>query len=148
MKGNREYFRELIWPEAMKLKIFNMIHKEQFSRGAKELDTVLITLWSNCETHLHLLLYGDPDKDQYTGSLPSTWNNHLDLPQRMTQMTDPIEWLRELQRDSDPYLKHFDVILEDMQKMYSDQNGNLNWLILSLTDNFQGSNELVRVHAN
>jgi hypothetical protein len=148
MEANREYRRESIRPEATKTKIFDMTHPERYCGGAKELDNFLDTLRSNFQSHAHLFPHGDPDKVKYAASLLSTWNNHPDPAQRQTQMTDPVEWLRDLRRDSDPCLEDFEAFSEEMQKMYGDKDRKLNAAMKCMTDFLQGANEPVRVYAN
>jgi tRNA A37 N6-isopentenylltransferase MiaA len=79
---------------------------------AKEVDNFLDTLRSNFQSHTHLFLHGDPDKVKYAASLLSMWKNHRHPAQRQTQMTDPVEWLRDLRRDSDPWLEDFEALSE------------------------------------
>jgi hypothetical protein len=86
-----------------------MTHPERYCGGAKELDNFLNTLKSNFQSHRHLFPHGDPDEVKYAASLLSMWNNHPDPAQRETQMTDLVEWLRDLLRDSDPCLEDFEA---------------------------------------
>jgi hypothetical protein len=125
-----------------------MTHPERYCGGAKELDNLLDTLRSNFQSHALLFLHGDPDKAKYAASLLSTWNNHPDPAQRETQMTDPVEWLRDLRRDSDPCLEDFEAFSEAMQKMYGNKDRKLNAAMKRMTDFLQGANEQVRVYAN
>jgi hypothetical protein len=122
MEANWEYRRESIRPEATKMKIFDLTHPEQYCGGANEPDNFLDTLGSNFQSHAHLFPHGDPEKVKYAASHLSTWNNHPDLAQRQTQMTDPVEWHRDLRRDSDPCLENFEAFSEEMHKMYGDKD--------------------------
>jgi hypothetical protein len=63
-------------------------------------------------------------------------------------MTDPVEWLPDLRRDSDPRLEDFEAFSEEMQKMYGDKDRKLNAAMKCMTDFLQGANEPVRVYAN
>jgi len=63
-------------------------------------------------------------------------------------MTDPVGWLRDLRRDSDPRLEDFEGFSEEMQKMYGDKDRKLNTAMKCMTDFRQGANEPVRVYAN
>jgi hypothetical protein len=146
LEANWEYRRESIRPEATKTKIFNMTHPERYCGGAKELDNFLDILQSDFQSHAHLFPHGDPDKVKYAVSLLSTWNNQPDLAQRLTQMTDPVEWLRDLLRDSDPCLEDFEAFSEEMQKMYGDKHRKLNPAMKCMTNFLQGANEPVRVY--
>jgi hypothetical protein len=148
IKANREYRRESIRPEATKTKIFDMAHPERYCSGAKELDNILDTLRSNYESHPHLFPHRDSDKAKYAASLLSTWNNHPDPAQRQTQMTDLVELLRDLMRDSYPRLDDFEAFSEEMKKRYGKKNPKLNAAMKCMTDCLQGTNELVRVYAN
>ena len=148
MEANREYRKESIRPKATKTKIFNMTHPERYSGTAKELDNFLDTLRSNFQSHAYLFPHGDPDKVKSAASLLSTWNNHPDPAQRQTQMTDPVEWLRDLRRDSEPCLEDFEAFSEEMQKIFGDKNRKLNAAMKCMTEFLQRANEPVRVYAN
>jgi len=106
----------------MKTKMFDMTNPEQYCSKAKELDNILDTLPFNFQSHAHLFLHGDPDKFKYAASILSTGNNHLDPAQRQTQMTDLVDWLRDLQRETDPCLEGSEAFSEEMQKMYGDKD--------------------------
>jgi hypothetical protein len=112
MEANQEYSSESIRLEATKMKIFHMTHPERYCGRAKEVDNFLDALRSNFQSHAHLFPHGDPDKVKYAASLLSMWKNHRDPAQRQTQMTDPVEWLRDLRRDSDPWLEDFEALSE------------------------------------
>jgi len=148
MEANWEYRRESIRPEATKTKIFDMTHPEWYCGGGKELDNFLDTLRSNFQSHVHLFPHRDPDKVQYTVSFLSTWNNHLHLAQRQTQMTNLVEWLRDRRRDSDPCLEDFEAFSEEMQKMYGNKDQKLNAGMKCTTDSLWGANEPVGVYDN
>jgi len=148
MEANREYRRKSIRPEATKTKMFDMTHPEQYCTGAKELDNYLDTLRSNFQSHVHLFPHRDPDKVKYAASLLITWNNHSDPAQRQTQMTNPVEWLRDLRRDSDHSLEDFEAFLAEMQKIYGDKDQRLNVAMKCMNNFRQGANELVRVYTN
>jgi hypothetical protein len=139
IEGNREYRRQCIQPDATKTNIFDMNHLEWYFGGTKEIDNFLDTLGSNFKYHAHFLLHGDTNKVKYAASLLSKWNNHLDTAQRQTQMTDPVEWLRDLQRDSDPSFEDFKACLEEMQKMYSDKDRKLNPAMNCMIHSLQGA---------
>jgi hypothetical protein len=148
MEANQEYRRESIQPEVTQTKIFDMTHPEWYCGGAKELDNFLDTLRFNLQSHAHLFPHGDPDKVKYAASLFTTWNNHPDPAQRQTQMTDPVQWLRDLQRDSNPWFEGFEAFSEEMQTMYGDKDRKLNAAMKCMTDFLQGVNVPVRVYAN
>jgi len=148
MEANREYYRESTRLEATKTKIFHMTHPELYCGGETELENFLETLQSNFQSHAHLFPHGDPDKVKYAASLLSTWNNHPDRAQRQTQMTDPVEWIRNLRRASDPCLEDFEASSEEKQKMSGDKDRKLNAAMKCMTDFLQGVNEPVRVYAN
>ena len=63
-------------------------------------------------------------------------------------MTDLVEWLRDVRRDSDPSLEDFEAFSEEMQKMYGDKDRKPNTAMKCMTDYLQGANEPVRVYAN
>ena len=147
-EANLEYRRESVRPEAMKTKIFDMTHPERCCGGVTYLDNFLDTLRSNFQSHAHLFPHGVPNKVKYAASLLSTWNNHPDPAQRQTQVTDPVEWLGDLQGDSDPSLEYFEAFSEEMQKMYGDKDRKLNVAMKCMTDFLQRANEPVRVYAN
>ena len=109
---------------------------------------MLDTLRSNFQSHTHSFPHGDPDKVKYAASLFSTWNNHLDPAQRQTQMTDPVEWLRDLRRDSDLCLEDFEACWEEMQKMCGEKDRKHNAVMKCITALIQGPNEPVRVYTN
>jgi hypothetical protein len=96
MEANREYSRESTRPEATKTKIFDMTHPERYCGRAKALDNFLDTVRCNFQSHAHLVLHRDSEKVKYAASLLSTWNNHPDMAQRQTPMTDPVELHRDL----------------------------------------------------
>jgi len=72
METNREYRRESIGPEPMKMKIFDMTHPERYCGRAKELDNFLDTIRSNFQSHGDVFLHGDPNKVNYAASHLST----------------------------------------------------------------------------
>jgi hypothetical protein len=148
MEANREYRRESVRPEATKTKIINMTHPERYCGRSKELDNFLDMLRSNFQSHVHLFPHGDPEKVKYPASLPSRWNSYPDPAQRQTQMTDPVEWLRDLQRDSNPCLEDFEAFPDEIQKMYGDEDRKINTAMKCMTNILQGANEPVRVYAN
>jgi hypothetical protein len=148
MEANREHRRESIRPDATKTKVFDITHPERYCGGAKELDNFLDTLRSNFQSHAYIFPHGDPDNVIFAAGILSTWNNHPDLGQRQTQMTNPVEWLPDLRRDSDPCLKDCEAFSEEMQKMYGDEDRKLNAAVMCMTDFHQGANEPVRVYAN
>jgi len=90
MEANWEYRRESIGPEATNKKIFAMGHPEQYCGRTVQIDNFPNMLRSKIQSHMHQILCGDPDKVKYTVSLLSTLNNHPDLAQRQTQMTNPV----------------------------------------------------------
>jgi hypothetical protein len=116
MEANRKYRREIIRPEETKMKIFDMTHPEWYWGTAKELDVFLDTLRCNFESHANLFPHGDPDKVKYAARLLSMRNNHPDPAQRHTTMTDPVVWLRDLQRHSDPYLEDFEAFSDECKR--------------------------------
>jgi len=122
MEANREYCREYIRPEPTKTKIFDVTHPEWYCSGPKVLDNILGTLRCNFQSHAHIFPHADPDKVKYAVSRLITWNNHPDPAQRQTQMTNPVEWLRDLRRDSDPYLENFEAFLEEMPIIYGEKD--------------------------
>jgi hypothetical protein len=63
-------------------------------------------------------------------------------------MTDPVEWLRNQWRDTDPCLEDFEGFEEEMQMMSGDNDRKLNTAIKCITDFLQGANQPVRVYAN
>jgi hypothetical protein len=125
-----------------------MTHPEWYCGTTKQLDIFLDTLWSNFQSHAHLFPNGDPNKLNYAAILLSTWNNHLDAAQRETQMSDPVQWLRDLRRDWDPCLEHFEAFSEEMEKMYGEKDRKLNAAMKCMTKFIQGANEPVRVYGN
>jgi hypothetical protein len=112
METKWEYRRESIRPEAAKTKILNITHPERYFGGAREFDNFLNTLRYKFQFHGHIFQQGDPDKVKYAASTLSTLNNHLDPAQRQKQMTNPVEWLRDIRRDSDPCLEDFEAFSE------------------------------------
>jgi len=148
MEATWEYCRESIRLEATKTTIFDMTHPEWYCGGPKALDNFLDTLRSNFWFNAHLFPHGDPDKVKYAGSLLSPWNNHPDPAQRQTHSTDPVEWFRDLQRDSDPCLEDFEAFSAEMQMMYGIKDRKLNPAMKCMSDFLEAANELVRVYAN
>jgi hypothetical protein len=144
-EANREYCRESTRPQATNNKIFDMTNPEWYCGRAKELDTFLETLLSHFESHAHLCPHGDSDNVKYAGSLLSKWNNYPDPVQRQTQMTDPVEWLRDLRTDSNPCLEDFEAFSSAMQKLYGDMDRKLNATMKCMTNFLRGQNEPVRV---
>jgi len=63
-------------------------------------------------------------------------------------MTDLVEWLRDVWRDSDPRLEDFSAFLEKMQKIYRDIDWKLNRVIMYMTNFHQETNKLVRVYTH
>jgi DNA-binding protein YbaB len=57
-------------------------------------------------------------------------------------------WHRDLWRDSDPWLVDFQASSDEMQKMYSNMNLELNVALKCITIILNGAKDLVRVHAN
>jgi len=125
-----------------------MTHPERYYYVAKELQNLLDTLRSNLQFHAHVLQHGDPDKVIYAMNLPRSWNNHPDRAQRQTNMTDPVEWPRDVRRDSDHCLEDFERFSEEMQKMNGNNDRKLNAAIQCMTDFLRGANGPVRVHTN
>jgi hypothetical protein len=125
-----------------------MTHPKRFCTRAKELDHFLDTLQSNFQSHAHLFPHADPDKVKYAGSLLSTSNDHSDMAQRPTQMTHPVESLRDLRRDSDLCLEDFEACRDAMQTMCGEKDRKQNTVMKCITDFIQGPNEPVRVYAN
>ena len=148
METNQEYRRESIQPEATQTKIFDMTHPQWCCGGAKELDNFLNMLRSDLQSHAHLFPHRDTIKVKYAASLLSTWNNHLHPAQRQTQMTDPVEWLRDLRGDSDLCLEDFEAFLEEIQKIYGNKERKLHVAMKCVIYFHQGANEPVRVYAN
>jgi hypothetical protein len=97
---------------------------------------------------VHIIPHRNPDKGKYAASLLSTWNNHPDPAQRQTQMTDVVEWLRNLRRDSDTCLEDFEAFSEEMEKVYGDKDRKLNAAMKCMTNFLRGANEPVRVYTN
>jgi hypothetical protein len=52
-------------------------------------------------------------------------------------MTDPVEWLRDQCKDSDPSLEDFEASSEETQKMYGDKERKLNVAMKCMTDVIQ-----------
>ena len=129
-------------------KIFDMTNPEWYCSGVTELDNSLNALQSNFQSRVHVFPHRDPETVKYAATLLSTWNNHPDPAQRQTQITDPVDWLRDLQRDWDPCLEDFEAISEAMHKMYGDRNQKLDAAMKCMTDFLQGANGLVRICAN
>jgi hypothetical protein len=121
---------------------------EWYCSGAKQLDNFLDTLRSNYQSHAHIFRHGDPDKVKYSASLLTTWNNDPDPAQRQTLIADPVKWLRDLRRDSDPCLEGFDPFSEEMQMLYGNKDRKLNAAIQSMPDLLRSANELVRIDDN
>jgi len=63
-------------------------------------------------------------------------------------MTDPLEWLRDLHKDSDHSLEDLEAFSEKMQKMYGNSDQKLNTAMYCMTDFLQGANEVVSVYTN
>jgi hypothetical protein len=126
MDKNQEYLQESIGQETANLQILDMTHAEQYSGGVMEHCIPLNMLESNGQPHAHRFPHRDTEKVLFAASLLSTLDTHPDSEQREIKMNDPVEWLRDLQSDSDPYLEDFEDYLEEMQKMYGDKNRNYN----------------------
>jgi len=109
VESSWEYRRESIWREAMKTKDFNMTHPERNCSRAQVLDDFLATLRSNFQSHTRIVPHRDRDKVKYQASLLRAWNKNLDPAKRQTQITNPVEWLQDLRRDSDPGLEDFEA---------------------------------------
>jgi hypothetical protein len=116
MEANRECCREYIGPEAMKTKFFDLTHPAQCCGGAKKMDNFLDTLQSNIQSHGDIFPHIDPNTVKYAAILLNTLNNHSDPAQREKQMSNAVEWLRDLPRDSDPGLEDFEAFSEEIGK--------------------------------
>jgi len=125
-----------------------MTHREWYCGGGKKLDNLLNTLQSNFESQVHWFPHGDQDNIIFGVSLLSTWNHQTDPAGRQTQMTNWVEWVRDLWRDSDPYLEDFADFSQVMQKMSGDMDWKLNAAVQCMTDSLPGANELVRVYVD
>jgi len=148
MEANREYRRKSIRPAATSTTMIDMTYWQQYCGGATELNNVLDKVWSNCQSHTHLLLHGNSNTLTYAVSLRSTWNIHPDPAQWQRQMTDLVVWLWDLQRDSDLCLDDFEVFLAKIQKMYGNKDRKLNMAMKCMTYFLQGANEPVRANTN
>jgi len=63
-------------------------------------------------------------------------------------MTDPMDWIRDIRRDSEPCLEDFEAFSDEMQMIHCDQDRNLNVAMKCMTDSLHGANEQVSVYAN
>jgi hypothetical protein len=63
-------------------------------------------------------------------------------------MTNPVVWLRDLQRVSDPSLDDFEIFLAEMHKMNDNNDQKLNTVMNYMTNFLRGLNELVRANSN
>jgi hypothetical protein len=89
-----------------------------------------------------------PDIGHHTAMLLSPWWHHSDLAQWQPQITNSVMWHRDQWRDSDLWLVDFQASSDEMQKMYSNMNLELNVALKCITIILNGAKDLVRVHAN
>jgi len=57
LEANQKYCREFIWPEWNTTKVVNITLIELYYSGAKKLNNLRNTLWSNFLSHMHQVLY-------------------------------------------------------------------------------------------
>jgi len=148
MEAYQEDRRESIQPEATNMTIIDMAQPERYCSRAKELHNFLDASWSNFHSPAHSFQHGDLDNVKYSASIVRMWKIHPDPAQRLTQMTNPVEWLRDLLRDSDACLEDFEAFSDEMQQMYGDKDQTLSAAMKGVTDFLQGANEPARVCTN
>jgi hypothetical protein len=75
-------------------------------------------------------------------------NIHPDPAQTETQMTDLVELLQDLRRESDACWADFKAFMEQMHNMYDNKAWKLNAVMMCIANFQQGVNDLVRVYGN
>jgi len=101
--------------------IYMMVDPVRYCGSANELAPFLDTLHSNFNSHGHEFPRGGPDHVKYPISLLNAWSNHQNPTHRQTAMTDPSEWAGDLSAQYGPCLEDFDLILQEMAKIYCDK---------------------------
>jgi len=102
--------------------IYKLVDPVRFCGGAKELDQFLDAFRLTFTSHAHLFPRCGPNHVNYVISLLDAWSNHQNPTLRQTAMTDPSEWAGDLSPDSDPCLQDFDLISQEMAKVYRDKD--------------------------
>ena len=102
--------------------IHKMVDPVRFCGGAKERDRFLNALCPNFNSHGHLFPRGGPVHVKYAISHLDGWSNHQNPILRQMAMTDPSEWAGDLSAESDPCLQDFDLISQEMAKVYGDKD--------------------------
>jgi len=136
-------------PSYLKNK-FKMAQSKRYCGGAQDLETYLGSLWSNFQTHKHLL-DDNTDKVQYSLDHLGSWAYHTNRDMQKTTMINPITKGQVLQKNNSTCLHNFDHFIGEIQKMYSDKDHILNLARKSYYDFAKGyynANENVRAYAN
>jgi len=105
---------------------FKVTHPKRYCGGARELETFLGFLCSNCRTHNHLFPGSDTDKVQYTIDHLGSWVNHPDHMLQKTNMTDPVTWGQDLLADDHACLHYLDLFITELRKKYWDKDRRQN----------------------
>jgi len=102
--------------------IHKMVDLVRYCGGAKELDQFLNTLRLYFNSHGHQFPRSEPDHVKYAISPLDACSNHQNPALRQTAMTDPSEWAGDLSPESGPCLQHFNLLSQEITKVYGDKD--------------------------
>jgi len=105
-------------------------------------------LRSNCNGHGHLAPRGVPDLVKYTICLLDAWSNHQSPALGWTAKPDPSEWPGDLSAVSGPCLPGFDLLSQEMAKVYGDKVQRRVVVITLMQEYIQLPEESVRAYVN
>lgn len=97
---------------------FKMAQLKRHCRGGHELTTYPSLLRLNFQTHKHLF-HDDTDRVQYALNHPGRWAFHADCDMQKTTTIDPITWGENLQKNNSTCLQDHDLLVGEIQNMYS-----------------------------
>jgi len=135
MEAICEYCWEWIDPKATKRNIFDASHPEWYHSAANELSTILDTLLSNVQCHIHSFCCRDSNNVIHTACLLRSWNYHPGLAQWLKSMTNAVECLWDVHRVTKSCLDAFHIFLIVVQMMIRTSNSqqqSIVWLTCSM----------------